>query len=116
MEVNITDNSAQVLTEEQRKKKLALKAIGTQIERHAKEECPVDTGRLRNSINYVVRGNAIYVGTNVEYAPYVEYNDSVSHEKDFKGKKVQSGNAHFLEHSVTKHHDEYKKLARKIMS
>jgi HK97 gp10 family phage protein len=35
---------------------------------------PVDTGRLRQSINVQKLGDAHYsVGTNVEYAPYVEY-------------------------------------------
>jgi len=33
----------------------------------------VDTGRLRDSINYKVSGDEVAVGTNVEYAPYHEY-------------------------------------------
>lgn len=107
MEVNINDNTEQALSELERKTKLALQAVGTQVEKHAKEECPVDTGRLRNSINYKVVGDAIYVGTNVEYAPAVEYGDSAKHT---------TGNAHFLEHSVTNHREEYKTLAKKIMS
>lgn len=43
-----------------------------QAERFAKEKCPVDTGRLRNSITNRVSDDAAYVGTNVEYGPYVE--------------------------------------------
>jgi len=39
----------------------------------AKEKVPVDTGNLRNSITYEVDGNEGIVGTNVEYAPYVEF-------------------------------------------
>lgn len=41
---------------------------------YAKKKCPVDTGRLRNSITHVVRASekAVYIGTNVEYGPYVE--------------------------------------------
>lgn len=42
----------------------------------AKEKCPVDDGQLRNSIEYQIEKGegevAAYIGTNVEYAPYVE--------------------------------------------
>lgn len=52
----------------------ALEEIGLVAEGHAKRLCPVDTGRLRGSITHVTRPseNAVYIGTNVEYAPYVE--------------------------------------------
>ena len=39
----------------------------------AKEKVPVDTGNLQDSITYEVNGNEGVVGTNVEYAPYVEF-------------------------------------------
>lgn len=44
------------------------------IESDAKRGCPVDTGRLRASIHIVSleAGQAAEVGTNVEYAPFVE--------------------------------------------
>lgn len=48
-----------------------------QVERAAKRLCPVDTGRLRSSITHSVerdgRGLVGFVGTNVEYAIYVEF-------------------------------------------
>lgn len=50
----------------------ALEKIGLMAERNAKIACPVDTGRLRNSISHTHDKNTAYVGTNVEYAPYVE--------------------------------------------
>ena len=52
----------------------ALEEIGLAAEGHAKRACPVDTGNLRNSIAHAVEPSedAVYVGTNVEYAPYVE--------------------------------------------
>lgn len=43
------------------------------VENAAKEKVPVNTGNLRNSITYEVEGNEGTVGTNVEYAPYVEF-------------------------------------------
>lgn len=43
------------------------------VENAAKEKCPVDTGRLRNSISHEVENDEGIIGTNVEYAPYVEF-------------------------------------------
>ena len=43
------------------------------VENTAKALVPVDTGNLRNSITHEVYGNEGVVGTNVEYAPYVEF-------------------------------------------
>lgn len=53
----------------------ALEEVGLVAEGYAKRLCPVDTGRLSNSITHVTRpdDNAVYIGTNVEYGPYVEY-------------------------------------------
>lgn len=38
--------------------------------------CPVDTGNLKGSLTFVVDGREAHIGTNVEYAPYVEYGTS----------------------------------------
>jgi len=57
----------------------ALMYGATCIEGRAKEICPVDTGRLKGSITThageTEDGNRheVCVGTNVEYAPYVEF-------------------------------------------
>ena len=58
----------------------------------------VDTGRLRNSISHTVDGEAAYIGTNVEYAPYLELGT----------KKITAH--HYLKRAVTEHKDEYKNL------
>lgn len=59
----------------------ALEEIGLLAENYAAKKCPVDTGNLRASITHEVDagGNAVYIGTNVEYAPYVEL--GTSHQK-----------------------------------
>lgn len=80
----------------------ALEAIALQAEGYAILNCPVDTGRLRDSITHEVEDNVAYIGTNVEYAPYVEFNDNAQH-------KV--GKAHFLRDAVADHSDEYKQIA-----
>ena len=59
---------------------VALESIGLTAEGHAKdiitEVRAVDTGRLRNSISHARDDSAAYIGTNVEYAPYVELGTS----------------------------------------
>jgi HK97 gp10 family phage protein len=53
---------------------------GIRVERVAKKLAPVDTGRLRASITHALGrdSQSIYcdVGTDVEYAPYVEFGTS----------------------------------------
>lgn len=61
----------------------ALETIGLLAEGYAQDKCPVGTpestgipgyqgGTLRDSITHEVSGDSVYIGTNVEYAPYVE--------------------------------------------
>ena len=56
MEVHITDNSKLFIDAKNEAVRRALEAIGLTAERHAKEQCPVDTGLLRNSITHAVSG------------------------------------------------------------
>ena len=73
VEVKITnDMSKEHLEAVEKAKSAALEALGLTVERYAKEKCPVDTGRLRNSIAHTTDQDYAYCGTNVEYAPYVE--------------------------------------------
>lgn len=46
------------------------------VENSAKDNCPVDTGQLRASITHEVSNLQGVVGTNVEYAPFVEFGTS----------------------------------------
>lgn len=78
----------------------ALETIGLVAERYAKGYAPVDTGRLRNSISHDVstEEQAVYVGTNVEYAPYQEL-----------GTRFQTGTP-FLRPAIENHLNEYKQI------
>ena len=130
--VTVTSHKKEVLSEFDRKLILALSQLGMLAEGYAKKDCPVDTGRLRNSITYATAttrssGNdsagaqataedtklmskpeedAVYIGTNVVYAAKQEYGDSFHHTV---------GKAHFLRDAATTHGDEYKKEVEKIM-
>lgn len=43
------------------------------VQSNAKNRCPVDEDQLRSSIVVTQKDNFVDVGTDVEYAPYVEY-------------------------------------------
>ena len=51
----------------------ALEEIGMQVSSRASDLAPVDTGNLVASITYQVAKRIVMIGTNVEYAPYMEY-------------------------------------------
>lgn len=105
----------------------ALLTIGLQAENYARNNAPVDTGLLRNSITSAVGGKEtsvkmykadkgnetgqyggaiqekeypyVLVGTNVEYAPYVEMNN----------KKKPQG---YLRPALADHAEEYKAIVK----
>lgn len=58
MEIKVKDNSKLFLQAKDEAIARALEAIGLTAERHAKEQCPVDTGLLRNSITHAVSGES----------------------------------------------------------
>lgn len=47
-------------------------AAGVAVSNEAKKLCAVDSGRLRSSITWDSDETGAVVGTNVEYAPFVE--------------------------------------------
>ena len=104
-DVKFTDNSAEVLAEMYEKLSAACEAIGGQAEMYAKEDCPVDTGRLRSSISHATEEHTAYIGTNVEYAPAVEFRDT-----DHK-----TGKAHFLRDAASTHGEEFKQITQDIL-
>lgn len=83
----------------------ALEEIGLLAEGYAAEKCPVDTGNLRASITHEVDagGNAVYIGTNVEYAPYVELGTS--------RQKAQP----FLRPAASGHGAQYRQVLKKAL-
>lgn len=72
------DNSAEIMAAVNGANLRGLERCGLKAEGYAKKEITrqkaVDTGNLRNSITHEVvpAEKAVYIGTNVEYAAYVE--------------------------------------------
>lgn len=98
MSFTTKDNTKEVLAALEKAIDRGLEAIGLTAEEYTKKETPVDTGRLRNSMSHAVQDKAAYIGTNVEYAPYVEL-----------GVQGRQG-VHMLQRAATEHKTEYKKL------
>ncbi len=76
MNVEIHNNSEIILDSISHALLRGLEKCGLVAEGYAKKLCPVDTGNLRNSITHKTElkdnGGDEYIGTNIEYAPYVE--------------------------------------------
>lgn len=125
-QIEVTSHRIEVQEAKNEAIKRALEDIGLTAERYAKELAPVDTGRLRNSISHQVEGNdTVAIGTNVEYAPYLEfgtgkfaenggratpwrYQDDKGNWHTTSGQKPQP----FLRPAIDNHLDEYKKIAK----
>lgn len=105
--VKVKDNTEEFEKTLQNAIERGLEAIGAAAETHAKtnvRDFPrVDTGRLMNSISHATTNKAAYIGTNVEYALYVE-----------EGTQKMAA-AHYLRNAATQNTEEYKKLLEDSM-
>ena len=94
--VILQDNTEYVASAMDRALAEALDEIGEMVVQRARELCPVDTGRLRNSITHRMGGGGfsfpgmgaavgkeVTVGSNVEYAAYVELGTSRTDAQPF---------------------------------
>jgi HK97 gp10 family phage protein len=72
VDIDITDYTEEITAGIKAAIKRALIRIGLDAETYAKKVVRVVTGRLRNSITHYVKGNSVFIGSNVEYARYVE--------------------------------------------
>lgn len=102
MSTEFIDNSKKVISEMDHKMSIVLEALGMEAEGNAVSEITrlgaVDTGRLRDSISHAKDDGAAYIGTNVEYAPYVEFGT------------YRKGARPFLRNAVANHSDDYKRI------
>lgn len=121
VEIIIKDNSKQLATIVNNRIPIILEACGLEAEKYGKKTARVDTGRYRASITHTVSGKggqvhqyrddngkqftetvvgvpaeeqAVYIGTNVDYALYLEQLD------------------HTIKNAVADHIQEYKKIIK----
>lgn len=100
IDMNIESHASEALEALHEARGVFLEEIGLIAEGYAKDYCPVDTGRLRNSISHAVdeSDNAVVIGTNVEYAAYVELGTSRMEARPY------------LEPAFLNHMDEYQQI------
>lgn len=130
VEIRIEDYSADILAALKEQALLGMASIGQEAEGYAKENLKlfprVDTGRLRNSVSHSIDDGetAVYIGTNVEYAPYVEYGTGKYADngqgrqspwmyQDAKGQWHWTSGmkpSHFLRDAAADHVDRYKAI------
>lgn len=99
------DNTGRVVAGIKSAIDVALEKIGLLAEGYAIKKCPVDTGHLRGSITHEVDfdNDAVYIGTNVEYAPHVELGTS--------RQKAQP----FLRPAASEHGAQYRQVLKKTL-
>lgn len=104
------------------KAETAMEECGMDAEYYAKRLCPVDTGRLRNSITHATNGNSgrtdyrdrngnlytggsakgdvddytVVIGTNVEYAQFVEHGTHSRAAKPFLKPAIADHKSHYV--------------------
>jgi len=100
--IKVTNNIDEGMKALKKAENLALTAIGEFVTGRAKLETPVDTGKLRQSIDNEVLDDSVVIGTNTEYAIYVE-----------KGTRHQQAQP-YLEPAVTKNKGKIKKIIEEI--
>lgn len=101
--VQVIDHSDEVFQALKGQEQIALKLLSEAMANNAMLEITVmdavDTGRLRRSIEGDDNGkDTAYVGTNVEYAPYVEYGTSRMAARPY------------LKNALANYVDEYKRI------
>lgn len=133
MSYSYKDNTKEVLEALEKAKIRGLTAIGLEAEGFAKEDpnMPVDTGLARNSITFALageeanikeykadkgdekgsysgkadgkRGEAVYLGSNVEYFPFIENGSRTINAR------------HILRNAASGHADRFKELMEDSM-
>lgn len=89
LEFTFIDNIDAVIAELQRKRLIALEAVGMMGESYTKANITaagrVDTGQYRNSITHTVKDNEVYVGSNLNHALFNEIGTGTYNENGRKG-------------------------------
>ena len=145
--VSIKDNRAEIKEEAEDKIYQWLQAIGEDASDVASNKCPVDTGTLKNSISWATsrasggesdvlaspEPKSVYIGTNVEYAPYHEFGSGKYASLGSGAKKIPWGfegkdgkwkgwhwtsgvkARHFIRFGMTAHKSAYKAMLEQYL-
>lgn len=102
MKVEVIDHVSEIKANLNARIPIILEALGIEAEGNAVDEITklgaVDTGRLKGSITHGHDEESAYIGTNVEYAPYVEFGTTKMSPRPF------------LRNAVANYSDDYKRI------
>ena len=129
MDVSLTNSASEIISRLNAAAARALEMCGATAVGYAKIACPVDTGNLRGSIDHKVDGNIAHVGTNVNYAAYVEMGTGSANVEGGTGKaswvyKDAFGNWHraypqkprpYLKPAIADHVSEYEAIVERVL-
>lgn len=105
IKIKLDDHSPEVIAAVKNAVDRGLASIGEEAGGYAKDIIidagRVDTGNMKNSIDYRVGKDLVAIGTNVEYAPYHEFGTS-------RGISA----IHFLQRGVSEHMDRWRELLK----
>lgn len=111
--MEIKDNSALVLAALRQQGQIALKAIGEKAVSYAKKEIQhaglVDSGKLLHSVNYKIKNDGVYIGTDVKYAAFHELGTG-HYTTPHAGAEYGVPAVHFIHHAASRHPAEYRLL------
>lgn len=140
MIISLGDYSEEVLKAMSEQVDLGLELVGQAAEGHAKDDCPVDTGLLRNSIAHAVAGEQPSIGESYkgtakkqrtyksndgkktgtysnktpkkgdEHSVYIGSNVEYAPAVELRDRTHAVGKAHFIRDAITQNVDEYKNL------
>ncbi len=83
--VDMNDEAIKKMVSDAQERGLTKAAMA--VDADAKRNAPVDLGGLKGSISYDVDGDTATVGTNLEYAPFVEFGTGI-HAEGGDGRKT----------------------------
>ena len=129
MDVKIISRKGEIIKDVNAGVLRALETMGLIAEGYAKRLCPVDTGRLRNSITHAIDGESAAIGSYTDDKGGGPWGYSGSTEKE-QGENVRSvyigtnveyapivelggyhrKATHFLKRAVQGHNEEYKQI------
>ena len=136
IDVKLLDYSPKIIEKMEEQVLLGLELIGQEAEKNAKNECPVDTGLLRNSITHALAGKApatksykadkpdkngvtksgTYKGKTPkqgnEHSVYIGSNVEYALDVEYGDKRHDTGKKHFLKDAATNHNDQYKEIMK----
>lgn len=118
IDVSVTDNTAELLQALHSQCAEVLTEIGGKAKKYARDELKqaerVETGALRDSIDFAVGEDTVIVGTDNDYAPHHELGTG-HYTKPHASENYGISAVHFLRNAFAKHLKEFERMMTDAM-